>query len=136
METFPLTIVTPDGVQFTGPAIELVVRTIAGDVGIMVGHAEMVTALGMGRATVVTPAGRRYAACIGGVLTVKKAGATLVATTFEWAQEIDRQRAQLSQDRAEAVLRDAQTTKTEKALAQARRMRAMVRQSVAKFATK
>ena len=40
MATFPLTIVTPDGVQFTGQAIELVVRTTAGDIGIMAGHVD------------------------------------------------------------------------------------------------
>ena len=134
MATFPLTIVTPDGDQFTGQAIELVVRTTAGDIGIMAGHVELVSALGMGRATVVTPEGRRYAACIGGMLSVEKTGVTLVATTFEWAEEIDRQRAQASLDRALAVLQDTQATKTEKALAQARRMRAMVRRSVAESA--
>ncbi len=54
------------------------------------------TALGMGRATVVTDQGTRYAACIGGMLSVEKELVTLVATTFEWAEDIDTARAQAS----------------------------------------
>ena len=54
MKSFPLKIVTPDGPQFEGEATELIVRTISGDMGIMAGHINCVTSLGMGRAVVVT----------------------------------------------------------------------------------
>ena len=48
----------------------------------MAGHLDLVTALGMARATVVTDQGTRDAACIGGMLSVEKELVTLVATTF------------------------------------------------------
>ena len=101
MTAFHLKIVTPDGLFFDGDAFSLTVRTVAGDVGILAGHLDLVTALGMGRATVVTDQGTRYAACIGGMLSVEKELVTLVATTFEWAEDIDTARAQASYERAQ-----------------------------------
>ena len=38
MKSFPLKIVTPDGLQFDAEAEELIVRTTSGDVGILAGH--------------------------------------------------------------------------------------------------
>ena len=35
MTAFPLTIVTPDGVQFDGQAEQLIVRTVSGDMGVL-----------------------------------------------------------------------------------------------------
>ena len=70
MRSFPLRIVTPDGLQFDGQAEELLVRTTTGDLGILAGHVNCVAPLGMGRAVVVTEEGRREAACIGGILSV------------------------------------------------------------------
>ena len=48
MRDFHLKIVTPDGLCFDGNAYSLTVRTVAGDVGILAGHLDLVTALGMG----------------------------------------------------------------------------------------
>ena len=101
MNSFPLKIVTPDGLQFEGQAEQLTVRTTSGDIGILAGHTNCVAPLGMGRATVVTEEGRRYAACIGGMVSVVNGAVTLVATTFEWADEIDLQRAEKAQQIAE-----------------------------------
>ena len=52
MTPFHLKIVTPDGLSFDGDACSLTVRTVSGDVGILAGHLDLVSALGMGRATV------------------------------------------------------------------------------------
>ena len=58
------------------------------------------TALGMGEAHIVDADGqRRRAACMGGMLTVQKGDAHLVATTCEWAEEIDQARAEASKKR-------------------------------------
>ena len=51
MSTFPLKIVTPDGLIFDGEAERLIVRTIAGDMAILARHINCVAPLGMGRAT-------------------------------------------------------------------------------------
>lgn len=133
MKEFRLQIVTPDGPAFDGQAEKLIVRSIAGDVGILAGHADYITALGMGRATVVTAGQTRYAACIGGMLSVSRGEVKVVATTFEWAEDIDAARAERSAQRARTVLEEKPShTAEEVALAEARLRRALVRSGVAK----
>ncbi len=131
MNGFPLKIVTPDGLEFDGQAEELIVRATTGDIGILAGHINCVAPLGMGRATVVIEGKKRYAACIGGMLSVSGGAVTLVPTTFEWADEIDPQRADASYQRAQEVLQNKNASKTELKLAEARLRRALVRKSVA-----
>lgn len=129
MTQFPLKIVTPDGVQFDGEAQQVILRTTGGDVGIMAGHVNYVAPLGMGEAIVVIDGEKRYAACIGGMVSVVGGAATLVPTTFEWADQIDVSRVEASQHRAEAVLADKGASDTDILLAKARLKRALVRRS-------
>ena len=132
MSTFPLKIVTPDGLLFDGEARMLVVRTTSGDLAIMARHINCVAPLGMGRATVVDADGnRRYAACIGGMLSVQSGEVSLVPTTFEWAESIDAARAHLSQERAEKILSNKDSSAADIKLAEARLRRALVRKDVA-----
>ena len=133
MTPFQLKIVTPDGLIFDGQAEELVVRTTTGDMGIMARHINCVAPLGMGRATVVIDGQRRYAACIGGMVSVVNGAVTLVPTTFEWAESIDADRAEAAQHRAEAALRNKEASDTELKLAQAKLHRALVRKNVASY---
>ena len=133
MTSFPLKIVTPDGLIFDGQAEEIVVRTTSGDIGILAGHVNCVAPLGMGRATVIIDGKRRYAACIGGMVSVVGGKVTLVPTTFEWAESIDTARAEASQKRAEGILTQKDASGTEIKLAQARLHRALVRKSVASY---
>lgn len=131
MTSFPLKIVTPDGLEFSGEAEELIVRTTTGDMGILAGHINCVAPLGMGRATILVDGRKRYAACIGGMVSVVNGAVTLVPTTFEWADEIDAKRAEASLQRAQNVLNNKDATDTELKLAEARLHRALVRKSVA-----
>ena len=133
MTPFHLKIVTPDGLIFDGQAEELVVRTTSGDLGILAGHINCVAPLGMGRATVITDGKRKFAACIGGMVSVVNGEVTLVPTTFEWAESIDAARAEASQARAEQILHKKDASGTEIQLAQARLHRALVRKSVASY---
>ena len=130
MRSFSLRIVTPDGLKYDGMAQSLTVRTTTGDLGILAGHIPCVAPLGMGRASVVTEEGTRCAACIGGMVSVTEDGVTLLPTTFEWAEEIDLQRANRSEQRAKAVLEDKTTPTADIRIAEARLKRALVRQSV------
>ena len=69
---FHLQIVTPDGSEFDGQAVRIIVRTIAGDVCVMARHTNYCTALGMGEAKVTMEDGSvRTAACMGGMLQRK-----------------------------------------------------------------
>ena len=131
MNSFPLKIVTPDGLEFDGLAEEVVVRTTTGDLGILAGHINCVAPLGRGRATIITEGRKRYAACIGGLISVSNGSVNLVPTTFEWAEEIDAARAEASFQRAQNVLQDKSASQTDIRLAQARLHRALVRKSVA-----
>lgn len=131
MTPFPLKIVTPDGLIFDGEAEELIVRSSTGDVAILAKHVNYVTSLGMGRAVVIAGGQRRTAACIGGMLSVVDGSVTLVPTTFEWADDIDVDRAEASLQRANQVLKNKDSSNTDLKLAEARLHRALVRKSVA-----
>ena len=133
MTPFSLKIVTPDGMEFEGQAEEVIVRTVSGDIGILAGHTDCVAPLGMGRATVVIDGQKRYAACIGGMLSVVAGKVTLVPTTFEWADEIDAARVEASYEKAQRILDKKDASNTEIKLAQARLHRALVRRSVAPY---
>ena len=131
MSTFPLKIVTADGLVYDGPADEIVVRTITGDMAVLARHINCVAPLGMGRATVIIDGKRRYGACIGGMVSVVGSQVTLVPTTFEWADQIDATRAENSYEKAQSILQNKAATDTDIRLAEARLRRALVRQSVA-----
>ena len=133
MTSYPLKIVTPDGLIYDGPAEMVIVRTITGDMAFLAKHINCVAPLGMGCATVVIDGNKRHAACIGGMITVVDGNVTLVPTTFEWADTIDEARAEASRLRAEEILHKDTATDTEMQLAQARLHRALVRKSAAAF---
>ena len=107
MMPFNLKIVTPDGLFFDGQAEQLIVRTITGGE-------------------------RRTAACIGGMVSVMNGEVTLVPTTFEWAEDIDVERAERSYQKASKVMED-NNSETDVKLAKAKLSRAMVRKGVAKY---
>ena len=132
MTPFHLKIVTPDGLIYDGDAEQVTVRTQEGDVSILARHINFVTPLGMGRAAIVANGQRRNAACIGGMLSVVNGEVTLVPTTFEWADQIDVERAERAQKKAEERLK-ASTSDTEVRLAEAKLHRALVRKSVASY---
>ena len=129
--TYHLQIVTPDGQCYDGQAVRLIIPTIHGQVGILARHINYVTALGMGPAKLVTEDGERWAACIGGMMAVTNGDVKVVATTFEWADEIDVERAKASMARAEAMLADPNKDAHTVTYANARIKRARVRLSVA-----
>ena len=131
MTSFPLKIVSPDGMEYEGTAEEVIVRTTTGDMGILAGHINCVAPLGMGRATVVINGQKRYAACIGGILSVTDGKVTLVTTTLEWAEDIDLDRADQAARRAQEILADKRANNTDLVAAEAKLKRAMVRKSVA-----
>lgn len=131
MSTFSLQIVTPDGLFFDGQAEKLVVRTVTGDVCILARHCNFVAALGMGEAQVFLENEKRTAACIGGMLSVTEGNVRLVPTTFEWAEDIDEERAARAAERAQAMLAEKKSAR-EFEMAQARLKRALVRGSVAR----
>lgn len=131
MKTFPLRIGTPDGLLFEGEVERIVCRTITGDLAVLAGHCNFCTALGMGEAHVILSDGtRRDAACIGGMLSVMNGTCRLLATTWEWQEDIDAVRAAAAKKKAEEMLAKGGLTDKEYKLVQAKLQRALVRLSV------
>lgn len=128
MTTFPLRIGTPDGLLFEGNVERVMCRSITGDLAILAGHSNYCTALGMGAAYVVLEDGtRRDAACIGGMLSMMDGECHLLATTWEWADDIDKERAEAAKKKAEEILARDNLTDKEIRLAEAKLHRALVR---------
>lgn len=126
MNTFHLQIVTPDGLMFDGQAQRVLVRTTEGDVGIMSGHSDYVSPVATGEARVTMEDGSvRNAACSGGLISVRRDVTRIVASTFEWAQDIDIERARAAKQRAEEKL--AKSSDYEERAAEIKLQRALTR---------
>ena len=131
MSSFRLQIVTTEGSLFDGEAEALRLRTSEGYVSIRAGHADYIAALDIGIVTVTQNGKSRNAACGGGFLSVEKGEVRLVATTFEYAEDIDAERAEQAKKRAEERLAEAKEEK-DILLAKAKLSRALNRLAVVK----
>ena len=101
MKEFHLQIVTPDGIFFDGMAESLLVRSEMGDIEIMAGHADLFSSLGIGRARIKTNGESRIGSAAGGFISVANGEVKLVATTFEFKDKIDIERAKAAKEKAE-----------------------------------
>ncbi len=129
--TFRLQIVTPDGLAFEGEAEKVSVRTMEGEIGILARHIDYVSPLGMGEAVITDAEGKeRRAACIGGMVAVRNGNVRLVATTFEWAEDIDLERAKAAEKRARDIMAKPDINDRDLKLAEAKLHSALVRQAV------
>lgn len=83
MNTFLLTVASPDGNAFQGEAVSLSVRGAAGDLMVMAGHIPFVTTVKAGRCTIELPDGERLDGKLdGGILTVGAENVTLLSGSF------------------------------------------------------
>ena len=131
MADFHLKIVSPDGVFFDGEAHQISLRSIDGDVAVLAGHIPYLTAVGIGECRVYTGDGApRRAACCGGLLNVTKDGVFLAPTTFEWAEDIDAERAEAAKQKALSRIENPKSDAAKK-LAQIKLQRANLRISIA-----
>ena len=73
---------------------------------------------------------RRAAACIGGMLSVMNGTCRLLATTWEWKEDIDQPRAEKAKKHAEEMLAKGGLTDKEYKIVEAKLQRALVRLSV------
>ena len=134
MTSFYLQIVTPDGKKFAGMAEKILLRTINGDVCILARHTDYISALGLGECRVTDDKGNvRSAACISGMVIVTEGMAHVVASAFNWADEIDVERAEKDKVAAEKALAENPTEEQAK-VHEAKIRRCNLRLSVAKKA--
>ena len=107
------------------------VRMIDGDVCLLAHHTDYVSAVGAGEASIAVADGQvRKAACIGGMLAMINNEASLIATTFEWAEDIDLDRAKRAREVAQTRIAAAKNDDRELMLASAKLQRALVRINV------
>lgn len=129
---FHLKIVSLDGMFYDGEAKQVSLRSIHGDISILAGHIPYVTGVGAGECRVYVEGEEkpRRAACIGGFVNVSKEVVLIAATTFEWADKIDYERAERAKSHAESVIASNNVTDHDKELAKIKIKRANVRLSV------
>ncbi|MCI6377558.1 MAG: ATP synthase F1 subunit epsilon [Clostridiales bacterium] len=128
MATFHLQIVTPDRMVFDGEAERILVRTVGGDVCILAHHIDYAAPLSAGEARVTDAEGNtRVAACSGGMLGVSGGEVRVMATTFEWAEDIDLARAERAHKEALQRLEALERSDRDFAIAEAKLKRAIAR---------
>ncbi|MBC7765389.1 MAG: ATP synthase F1 subunit epsilon [Hyphomonadaceae bacterium] len=103
--TFHLEILTAERVFFTGHVEMVTLPAISGDMGILQGHQEMVTAVTIGEIRIKTPEGERCATISDGFVEIMPDYVIILADSCEWPEEIDVKRALAAKERSEEVLR-------------------------------
>lgn len=134
MSNFHLKIVSLDGKFYDGDAKQVSLRAIDGEVSILARHIPYLTAIGVGECRVYKEDEEkpRRAACIGGFLSVTKDQVLLAPTTFEWAKDIDEERAKDAKARAEEIIESDSASRNDKEMAKNKLKRAKVRLNVVK----
>ena len=132
MKEFHLEILTPDGLAYEGMVESLLVHAIDGDVEFLAGHVDYITTLGIGRARIKISGKDRFASVSGGFVMVSSNKVKLVATTFEFAEDIDIERARAAQSKAKDVLASSKDNKAVE-VAQLKLQRALSRINVAQL---
>ena len=128
MATYHLQIVTPDRMVYDGEAEKIIVRTVNGDVCILPHHIDYAVPLAIGEARVTDAQGNtRLAACNSGMLSVHGNEVRLVAVTFEWADDIDLERARRAEESAKEMLEKLKHEDVDFNVAEARLKRALTR---------
>ena len=128
--TYHLQIVTPNGRVFDGEAERLLVPATEGQLMVLPKHVNFVTTLSMGPAKVTANGTERHGICIGGMLAVTDGNVKVLGTAFEWADQIDRERAEASKAKAESLLAKSDLDEQTRLEAKARLKRAQLRLSI------
>ena len=130
-DTFQLEIVTPSRLLVKDAAEEAQIPGLIGYLGILPGHAPLLTELGVGAITYKANGATHTLALAWGFAEVLPDKVTILAEAAEHPQEIDVARAQKAKDRAEQFLK-SNDPKVDYARAEDALQRAETRLSVAK----
>ena len=110
--SFHLLILTPYGHYFEGDVAFLEVHSEEYNLGILPGHAPLVSTLAISKMTIKAMGKVSVYAIGGGVINVEKERVTLILNSVERDDEIDVARAQEAKKRAEDRLKDAKNNET------------------------
>ena len=85
MNTFKLTITSPDGELFSGEVLRIILRGAEGDLAIMAGHIPFVTTVKSGECRILLEdESEKTGYADGGILTVSSEKVTLLSGSFHW----------------------------------------------------
>ncbi|MDQ0339421.1 F-type H+-transporting ATPase subunit epsilon [Caldalkalibacillus uzonensis] len=105
MATVQVDIVTPERKVFQGEADIIIARGVEGELGVMAGHAPLVTALKTAPIRIKQGGQETLIAVSGGFLEVRPDKVNVLADTAELPEEIDVERAQKAKARHETILK-------------------------------
>jgi F-type H+-transporting ATPase subunit epsilon len=106
-ETIQLEVVTPERQVLDEQAEYIEIPALTGYIGVLPGHAPLITELSVGEISYRTGAATRRLAVAWGFAEVLAHKVTILAETAERAEEIDVARAQAAKHRAEEAIRAA-----------------------------
>jgi len=85
VNTFKLTITSPDGELFSGEVLRIILRGAEGDLAIMAGHIPFVTTVKSGECRILLEdESEKTGYADGGILTVSSEKVTLLSGSFHW----------------------------------------------------
>jgi F-type H+-transporting ATPase subunit epsilon len=105
-----LVIVTPQGQAFNGEVESVVLPGTEGDFGVLPGHEAFLTALRIGPLELSRGGQTRFAAVSRGYAEVVDDVVTVMVGTCEFADEIDRERAEKARERTRRQLEEIRQT--------------------------
>ena len=108
MSSFLLEVVTPERKVYAEEAEMVVVKGVAGELGILANHIPLVTPLKIAPVKVKKGNSEEWIAVNGGFMEVRKDKVVILAETAELPGDIDVERATAAKERAEARLRNKQ----------------------------
>lgn len=101
-------VITPESVAFKKEVDFIAAPAIDGQVGILPGHAPLLTPLGLGELRLVTDGQTHSLAITGGFLEVKPGSEVAIfAETAEMAEEIDIEKEKIKAEEAKSKLQDS-----------------------------
>lgn len=100
-KTIRVELVAADRLVWSGDAERVIARTIEGDVGVLAGHAPMLSLLIEGVVDIQTAEGETWVAAVdAGILSVANDRVSILAERAEMSHEIDLENARAELDRA------------------------------------
>ena len=102
-------IITPEKIVYEDDVDYISAMGLSGSFGILPNHIPFMSALAIDTASVKKDCEEKIFSIIGGVLQFKNNEAVILTEVAECSEDIDKTRAQLAKERAEAILGDAET---------------------------
>jgi F-type H+-transporting ATPase subunit epsilon len=100
-----LEVAVPERLLITESVTQVQIPALSGYLGVLPGHAPLMSKLGSGVLSFQAGASTRYMSIHGGVVEVLPDHVRVLADAAEWAEEVDVQRAEKARRRANDLLR-------------------------------